>query len=147
MTRLAALISSLALAGGALAGCGGGDDNGGGGGGGYGGSGGKAKPATTATASTTSPAGTSSEPVQISLKDIQYHPRNVAVHEGQKVRWTNDDTVAHTVTGRTGADFDSGTMKPNIKSFYETTMRNAGKVTYFCKFHPNMTGTITIVPA
>src|SRR5215218_4170661 len=125
MTRIAALASSLALAGGALAGCG---DDDSGGGGGYGGAGGKAKPATTATESNASPAGTSSEPVQIGMKDTQYHPRNVAVHEGQKVRWTNDDTVAHTVNGRTGADLDSGTMKPGIKAFYETTMRNAGKV-------------------
>jgi plastocyanin len=143
MTRIVALISALALAGGALAGCGG-DDNGGGGGG-YGG--GTSNPATTATAATSTPGTTAaSEPVQISMKDIQYQPRNVAVHEGEAVRWTNDDSVPHTVTARSGASFDSGTMEPNIKAFYETTMRNAGKVSYVCKIHPNMTGTITIVP-
>jgi plastocyanin len=84
--------------------------------------------------------------VAVSLKNIAYHPRNVAVHEGQAVRWTNDDNVAHTVTARSGATFDSGTLKPGIKAFYETTMRNAGTVSYSCKFHPNMTGTIKIVP-
>jgi plastocyanin len=143
MTRIAALISALAIAGGALTACGGDDD--GGGGGGYGG---QSKPATTAPAATSTPGTTAaSEPVQISMKDIQYQPRNVAVHEGQKVRWINHDTVAHTVTAKSGAVFDSGTMKPNINAFYETTMRNAGKVSYVCKFHPNMTGTITVVPA
>ena len=143
MTRIAALISALALAGGALAGCGG-DDNGGGGGG-YGG--GTSTPATTATAATSTSGSTAtSGPVPISLKDIAYHPQNVAVHEGQAVRWTNDDDVAHTVTAQSGATFDSGTLKPGIKAFYETTMRNAGTVTYHCTIHPNMTGKIKIVP-
>jgi len=143
MTRIAALISALALAGGALAGCGG-DDNGGGGGG-YGG--GTSTPATSATAATSTP-GTAATagPVPISLKDIAFHPQNVAVHEGQAVRWTNDDDVAHTVTAQSGATFDSGTLKPGIKAFYETTMRNAGTVTYHCTIHPNMTGRIKIVP-
>ena len=143
MTRIAALISALALAGGALAGCGG-DDNGGGGGG-YGG--GTSTPATSATAATSTPGiAATAGPVPISLKDIAFHPQNVAVHEGQAVRWTNDDDVAHTVTAQSGATFDSGTLKPGIKAFYETTMRNAGTVSYVCKFHPKMTGTITIVP-
>lgn len=143
MTRIAALISALALAGGALAGCGG-DDNGGGGGG-YGG--GTSTPATTATAATSTPGtAAASGPVPISLKDIAFHPQNVAVHEGQAVRWTNDDDVAHTVTAQSGATFDSGTLKPGIKAFYETTMRNAGTVTYHCTIHPNMTGRIRIVP-
>ena len=143
MTRIAALISSLALAGGALAGCGG-DDNGGGGGG-YGG--GTSTPATSATAATSTPGiPATSEPVPISLKDIAFHPQNVAVHEGQAVRWTNDDDVAHTVTAQSGATFDSGTLKPGIKAFYETTMRNTGTVTYHCTIHPNMTGKIKIVP-
>ena len=143
MTRIAALISALALAAGALAGCGG-DDNGGGGGG-YGG--GTSTPATSATAATSTP-GTAATagPVPISLKDIAFHPQNVAVHEGQAVRWTNDDDVAHTVTSQSGATFDSGTLKPGIKAFYETTMRNAGTVTYHCTIHPNMTGKIKIVP-
>jgi len=144
MTRIAALICALALAFGALAGCGGDDDDGDSGGG-YGG--GKSKAPTTATGATSTPGtAAASEPVRISMKDIQYQPKNVAVHEGQAVRWTNDDSVPHTVTARSGASFDSGTMKPNIKAFYETTMRNAGKVSYVCKIHPNMTGTITIAP-
>jgi plastocyanin len=42
--------------------------------------------------------------------------------------------------------FDSGTLKHGIKAFYETTMRNAGTVTYHCTIHPNMTGRIKIVP-
>ena len=143
MTRIAALTSALALAGGALAGCGG-DDNGGGGGG-YGGA--ASTPATTAPAATSTPGtAATSGPVPISLKEIAYHPQNVAVHEGQAVRWTNDDDVAHTVTAQSGATFDSGTLKPGIKAFYETTMRNAGTVTYHCTIHPNMTGRIRIVP-
>src|SRR4051812_15281567 len=76
----------LLIAGLALAGCGG-DDNGGGSGGSgrvYGaGNGGATTPASSAASTPTQAAGNaSSEPVRISLKDIAFHPKNVAVHEG-----------------------------------------------------------------
>jgi plastocyanin len=136
MKRLAILIAVT----GVLAGCGS-DDNG------DSGSGDKAQPATSAASTPTQAAGNaSSEPVRISMKNIAYNPKNVAVHEGQDVRWTNDDRVPHDVVATAGASFDSGTMDPGKGAFYETTMRNAGKVAYHCTFHPNMTGTITIVP-
>jgi plastocyanin len=141
----------LLIAASALAGCGG-DDNGGsdnaGSGRVYGsGNGGATAPANSAASTPTQAAGSaSSEPVRISLKDIAFHPQNVAVHEGQDVRWTNDDDVAHTVVATSGAAFDSGTLDPDKGAFYETTMRNAGNVAYHCTIHPNMTGTIKIVP-
>jgi plastocyanin len=146
--KRAALILIAALG---LAGCGG-DDSGGSDSGGSGrvygsGNGGATAPSSSAATTPTQAAGNaSSQPVRISLKDIAFHPRNVAVHEGQAVRWTNDDTVAHTVVATSGATFDSGTLDPGKGAFYETTMRNAGNVAYHCTIHPNMTGTIKIVP-
>jgi plastocyanin len=147
--KRAALILIAAWA---LAGCGG-DDNGGSGSGGSGrvygstDAGGKANPATNSASTPTQAAGGgSAQPVRVSLKDLAFHPGNVAVHEGQAVRWTNDDNVAHTVVATSGASFDSGTLDPGKGAFYETTMRNAGAVAYHCTIHPNMTGTIKIVP-
>jgi plastocyanin len=138
MKRFTLLIALIALAG-----CGGSDNKGGS----ATDSGGKANPATNAASTPTQAAGNAStEPVRISMKNIAYHPQNVAVHEGQKVRWINDDTLPHTVTATSGASFDSGTLDPNKGAFYETTMRNAGNVAYHCTIHPNMTGTIKIVP-
>lgn len=136
MTRLATLAVSLALAGGALAGCGSDDDQG------DKDSGGKAEPAATApsTAQTTG----ASDTVQVDIKDIKFLPHDVTAKEGQKVRWTNSDSVPHTVTATKNGSFDSGTLKPG--AFYETTARNAGTIEYVCQIHPGQTGTIKIVP-
>jgi plastocyanin len=138
MARIAILAVSIALAAVLAAGCGSSDDKG------SKDSGGKAEPAATAP-----PAGATtgaSQTVQVKIKDIKFIPQNITVKEGQKVRWTNDDNVPHTVTATKNGTFDSGTLKPDAGAFYETTMRNAGKIDYVCQIHPGQTGTITIVP-
>ena len=109
-------------------------------------SGGKAQPGPTtppaATGAASTPSGTG--PVPVTIKDIKFQPHDITVKEGQKVRWTNDDNVPHTVTATKNGSFDSGTLKPG--AFYETTMRNAGTIDYVCQIHPGQTGTIKIVP-
>ena len=97
-------------------------------------------PTTAQSGGTTSQAGT----VTVDIKDIKFLPHDVTVKEGQKVRWTNSDSVPHTVTATKNGTFDSGTLKPG--AFYETTMRNAGTIAYVCQIHPGQTGTIKIVP-
>jgi plastocyanin len=146
MTRIVALIFALVLVGGALAGCGDDDKGGGDGGGGLYGGGNSATPTDPTVSGPEATSTPGADPVLVTINDIQYRPKNLTVHEGQKVRWVNEDSVPHTVTARSGASFDSGTMKAGIKAFYETTMRNGGKVDYFCKIHTGQTGTITIVP-
>ena len=107
------------------------------------GSGGKAEPAPATTPTTGATTGTA-DTVRVDIKDIKFLPHDVKVKEGQKVRWTNSDSVPHTVTATKNGTFDSGTLKPG--AFYETTMRNAGMIAYVCEIHPGQTGTITIVP-
>ena len=109
-------------------------------------SGGKAQPAATTPAAATGAATTpgAANTVPVTIKDIKFQPHDITVKEGQKVRWTNEDTVPHTVTATKNGSFDSGTLKPG--AFYETTMRNAGTIAYVCQIHPGQTGTIKIVP-
>lgn len=134
MTRLLSLLALL-LAAGALtvAGCGGDEDSGDAGtptaeqggadtGGGGGSQGGGA--------------------VKIDMKNIEYVPKQATAKVGQKIEWTNGDSVAHTVTAKSGAKFDSDTLDPGANfSFTPTT---AGTINYFCEIHPNQTGTITV---
>jgi plastocyanin len=129
MKRLSVLAFALV----ALAGCGSDDNK-------SSDSGGKAQPAPATSPPTTGASG----PVAVTIKDIKFQPHDVTVKEGQKVRWTNDDNVPHTVTATKNGSFDSGTLKPG--AFYETTMRNAGTIDYVCQIHPGQTGTIKIVP-
>lgn len=128
------LVSCLALTG--LAACGSNDN-----GGDNTDDAGQANPATTPPPTRSKPAANT---VKVTIKDIKFLPHDVTVKEGQKIRWTNDDSVPHTVTAKSNADFDE-MLKPG--SFFETTLRNAGKIDYVCTIHPGQTGTITIVPA
>src|SRR5512139_2182424 len=69
---------------------------------------GKASPATTPPPTLSKP---SSDTVKVTIKDIQFLPHDVTVKEGQKIRWTNEDSVPHTVTAKSNASFDE-TLKP-----------------------------------
>jgi plastocyanin len=78
----------------------------------------------------------------VSMKDIKFNPQDVTVKVGQTITWKNDDPVAHTVTAKSGADFDSGTVNPG--GTYTFTAKKAGKIDYVCTIHPNQTGAITV---
>jgi plastocyanin len=129
MTKLITAALCLALASGALAACGDDDEE----------EAGTAPPSTTPTATAPGPQGGE---VRVSMKDIKFKPRDAKVKAGQKIVWTNDDPVAHTVTATTGAKFDSGTVQPGAR--YEQTIDKRGKIDYVCTIHPNQTGTVTV---
>ncbi len=81
----------------------------------------------------------------VSMKDIQFVPRTITAKVGQKITWTNNDSVAHTVTkdkGFKGAGPGSSTVNPG--STYSFTPQKAGTIPYFCQIHPGQTGTIVV---
>ena len=41
------------------------------------------------------------------MQNIAFDPKAVTVKVGQKVTWTNDDSIDHNVTAESGADFKS----------------------------------------
>lgn len=79
---------------------------------------------------------------QVNMKNIQYVPAQITVKRGEKITWTNTDSVAHTVTAQKGATFDSGTL--DVGSSFSFTPKNAGAIAYVCQIHPNQKGTITV---
>ena len=75
-----------------------------------------------------------------------YLPYNLEVAAGTAVTWTNDDTVAHTVSsgttdGLTGL-FDSGLVMP--EAAFEYVFEEAGTYDYYCIVHPWMAGIVTV---
>jgi plastocyanin len=97
---------------------------------------------TTSTQATRATGGSSGGVVAVSMKTIQFVPKNVTAKVGQKITWTNDDPVAHTVTAQRGADFDSGTV--NSGGTFSFTPKKAGTIAYVCTIHPGQSGTITV---
>jgi plastocyanin len=76
----------------------------------------------------------------------------IKVKVGQKVIWTNNDSVQHTVVSGTGPndpnsgkDFDSGLTKLiNPHATFEHTFTKAGTFPYYCQLHPTMTGKVIV---
>ena len=128
MRRLGILLLLLAALGLTVAGCGGDDDDNGGGGGG--------------TTTEQGGGGGGGNTVQVSMKNIEYVPKAVTAKVGQTIHWTNGDSVAHTVTSKSGASFDSGTMDPGATFDFKVT--KAGTINYVCQIHPNQTGKIVV---
>lgn len=68
----------------------------------------------------------------------------VTIYAGQTVAWTNEDSVNHTATADDNS-WGTGTIKPGgsfVRRFDEP-----GTYTYFCSYHPEMTGTIIVEEA
>lgn len=80
--------------------------------------------------------------VQISMENIGFSPGEAAAKVGDTVEWINKDVVAHTATARNG-DFDV-TIPP--KTTVRLVLKKAGAVAYYCRYHPNMKGTLTVGP-
>jgi plastocyanin len=92
-----------------------------------------ASTAATTTAATATNAAT--------IKGFSFQPDVLKVKVGAKVTWTNDDTVAHTVTADT-TSFASGNLQPG-GSFSFTFIR-PGTYAYHCSIHPSMHGSVVV---
>jgi plastocyanin len=142
MRRLFALLLACFALAVVAAGCGGGDDNG------DSGNGGGNAPAAEEPAPTAEEDGGSSGSggtgpgTQVSMKDIQFHPKTVTIKPGAKVTWTNDDSVGHDVTGD---DFESGSPGGiDGGSTFSHAFKKAGTYNYVCSVHPGMEGTVKV---
>lgn len=77
----------------------------------------------------------------LSIEDFAFSPSDLVVKVGTSLTWTNMDAMAHTVTS--SGNFDSGSLSAGEEFTY--TFDKAGVFDYICSFHPNMTGTVTVV--
>ena len=80
------------------------------------------------------------EVIEIRAEKLVFTPAQISAHVGDTIVWMNADFVAHTATARNGA-WDV-MMPPNTKK--ELVLKSTGAVDYYCKFHPNMIGKVTV---
>jgi plastocyanin len=78
--------------------------------------------------------------IQITIQNLVNTPAEVSAKVGDTIEWINKDVVAHTATAKNG-DWDV-MIGPNKMG--QVVLKKAGAVDYYCKFHPNMTGRVTI---
>jgi plastocyanin len=86
------------------------------------------------------PASAMAQTITVTVKNMQFTPAAVTVHVGDTVTWTNQDFVAHTTSSR-GGEWDIKLAPGKTDS---VVMETSGSFAYHCRFHPNMTGTVTV---
>jgi plastocyanin len=80
------------------------------------------------------------EVIHVTMEQIAYMPAQISAYVGDTVEWDNKDIVAHTATARDNS-WDV-MIAPNSKN--SIVLKSAGTVAYYCRFHPNMVGQITV---
>ena len=132
MTRLTSVLlacTALALV---AAGCGSSNNS----------SSGSSSSASTSTKAPASTSSSSGNEVVIKMQNIQFDPKSVTVKVGQKVKWVNEDGVAHDVVSQSGETIKSSTFGHG--GTFEFTPKKAGEIKYVCTIHPGMDGTLTV---
>jgi plastocyanin len=78
----------------------------------------------------------------VTIKDFTFKPAKITVPAGTTLKFTNEDSTAHTATSTESGVFESGAIQPGKTG--SITLNKAGTFTYYCAFHPFMKGTIVV---
>lgn len=81
---------------------------------------------------------------QVDISNFAYSPKELTVKVGTTVKWTNKDSVAHTVTKSAGESDGPDSPSLGQGDSYEFKYTKAGTYEYFCTPHPQMTATVTV---
>jgi plastocyanin len=81
--------------------------------------------------------------IQIVMDKLVFAPAQVEAKVGDTIEWVNRDILAHTATASAGDDWNV-IIAPNKTE--KLVLQKAGTVDYYCKYHPNMKGRLTVVP-
>jgi plastocyanin len=78
--------------------------------------------------------------VRVEITKLAFVPETVVAEVGDTIEWINNDFVAHTATA-TDTDWDVTMAKGESGRI---DLESAGRFEYFCRFHPNMRGSIEV---
>ena len=76
---------------------------------------------------------------KVTIARMAFLPADIEAQVGDTIEWNNADAFAHTATVRGSWEV----MLP-VKKSGSVTLEKAGTVEYYCRFHPNMKGRITV---
>jgi plastocyanin len=82
------------------------------------------------------------EAIQITIDKLVFAPADVTAKVGDTIEWVNNDILAHTATA-TNKDWDVAIAPKRSGTL---VLKKAGAFDYFCRYHPNMKGRITVAP-
>jgi plastocyanin len=83
--------------------------------------------------------------VQIAYRNITIQPDALKAKVGSTIRWTNYDSVRHTVTSESGPEHFASSAFGEGRTF-EVKLTKTGVIHYECTIHPvSMNGTIEVL--
>ena|SRR5665213_2000450 len=80
--------------------------------------------------------------IQVTIDKLEYSPPQVSARVGDTIEWVNKDALLHSATARNG-DWD---VTIGASKSARLLLKEPGTVDYYCRFHPNMKGSIAIAP-
>jgi plastocyanin len=85
--------------------------------------------------------GIAGEVVQVKITGLAFSPADITIREGDTIEWVNGDFIDHTATA------DDGSWDVVVAESRSARLRfdHAGTTKYFCRFHPDMTGTVHVI--
>jgi plastocyanin len=78
--------------------------------------------------------------IHVNVQGIAFSPATVSAQVGDTIEWTNKDFVLHSATARDRSW--EVNLPPNKTG--RMVMKKPGTIAYYCRLHPNMTGTIKV---
>jgi plastocyanin len=94
-------------------------------------------------------------PGSVTVQDFAFSPSTTTIKAGSAVTWSNVGAATHHPVADAGA-FDIGDLAPAQSGAYgmssgvggmgSFTFSSPGMYSYHCSIHPQMTGTITVMP-
>ena len=79
------------------------------------------------------------ETITVTVDKMVFSPAEINAKVGDTIEWVNKDKFAHTATVRGGWEV----MLP-VKKSGSIVVEKAETIDYYCRFHPNMKGRITV---
>jgi plastocyanin len=79
------------------------------------------------------------ETIEVTIDKLVFSPVEIKAKVGDTIAWINKDIVAHTATVRGGFDI---MIEPNGSA--SLVLKKPGIIEYYCRFHPNMKGLVTV---
>lgn len=81
------------------------------------------------------------ETIRVMVDKLEFVPAKISAKVGDTIEWVSTDILAHTATVK--GDWDVTIPPKKTVSF---VLKKAGDVEYYCRFHPNMKGNISVAP-
>jgi amicyanin len=82
----------------------------------------------------------------ITIKNFAFTPKTIAVKTGSIVRWENKDSIPHRIVfiDKDGQDTPVDSSVLSSTQSWSKKFDQPGTYPYYCKIHPEMTGTVIV---